>query len=141
MTEKTLKKSYDKKVSLGTSLAIQWLRILLATYCMTHGTLLKVMHQAGGRGIWRRMNTHIGMAESLCCSPGTSTALLISYMPTQNKKFKVWGEKKNPPCSTGDLGSIKGQGTMGQLSPHATTRESEHCNEIFHMNKYPKCRI
>ena len=29
------------------------------------------------------------MAESFCCSPETTTALLISYIPVQNKKFKV----------------------------------------------------
>ena len=28
------------------------------------------------------------MAESLCCSPTTTTALLSGYTPTQNKKFK-----------------------------------------------------
>ena len=120
MTEKTLKKSYDKKVSLGTSLAIQRLRILLATYCMTHGTLLKVMHQAGGRGIWRRMNTHIGMAESLCCSTGTSTAFLISYMPTQNKKFKVWGKKKESALQYRRPGFHQRSGNYG------TTKSSCH---------------
>ena len=78
-----------------------------------------------GRGIWGRMDTriwipwtkkpgglqsmgsqrvrhkwvtnavHICMAESLHCSPETTTILLISYTPTQNKKFKVWKKKKN----------------------------------------------
>ena len=27
------------------------------------------------------------MAESLCCSPETTTTLLIGYTPTQNKIF------------------------------------------------------
>ena len=36
---------------------------------------------------------------------------------------------KNPPCNVGDVGLIPGQGTkiphaVGQLSPHAATRES-----------------
>ena len=39
-----------------------------------------------GRGIWGRINTSICMAESLCCSPETITALLIGYNPIQNKK-------------------------------------------------------
>ena len=41
-----------------------------------------------GRGVWGRMDTHICMAESLCCSPETITALLISYTPRENKKLK-----------------------------------------------------
>ena len=41
---------------------------------------------------------------------------------------------KNPPSNVGDMGSIPGQGAkiphaMGQLSPHATTREPVCCNE------------
>ena len=35
------------------------------------------------------MDICIYMAESLCCSPETTTVLLISYNPIQNKKFKV----------------------------------------------------
>ena len=35
-----------------------------------------------------RMDTCIYMTESLPCSPETVTTLLISYAPTQNKKFK-----------------------------------------------------
>ena len=45
-----------------------------------------------GRGVWGRMDTYIHMAESLCCSPETITALLIGYTSIQNKKFK---RKKN----------------------------------------------
>ena len=47
-----------------------------------------------GRGVWGRMDTCICMAESLLCSPETTTALLIGYTPVQNEKFKVW-EKTN----------------------------------------------
>ena len=43
-----------------------------------------------GRGIWGRINTSICMAESLCCSPETITALLIGSTPIQN----VFGVKK-----------------------------------------------
>ena len=38
-------------------------------------------------GDWGRMDTCIYMAESLCCSPKTVTALLISYMSIQIKSF------------------------------------------------------
>ena len=41
-----------------------------------------------GRGVWRRMDTRICMAESLRCSPETLTTLLISYTLIQNKKLK-----------------------------------------------------
>ena len=41
-----------------------------------------------GRGVCRRMYICISMAESFRCSPETTTTLLISYIPTQNKKFK-----------------------------------------------------
>ena len=40
------------------------------------------------------MDTGIYMAESLCYLPETTTTLLIGYIPTPNKKFKVWGKKK-----------------------------------------------
>ena len=45
-----------------------------------------------GRGIGRRMDTCICMAESLRCSPETITTLLIGYTQTQDKQFK---RKKN----------------------------------------------
>jgi len=41
-----------------------------------------------GRGVWRRMDTCVFMAESLPCSPETSTTLLISDTPIQNKVKK-----------------------------------------------------
>ena len=47
-----------------------------------------------GRGVWGRMDTCICMAESLCCSPETTTTLLISCTPIQNKKFNVWGKNR-----------------------------------------------
>ena len=33
-------------------------------------------------------------AESLHCSPETTTTLIIGYIPEQNKKFDVWKKKK-----------------------------------------------
>ena len=41
-----------------------------------------------GRGVCRRMYICICTAESFRCPPETTTTLLISYIPTQNKKFK-----------------------------------------------------
>ena len=40
-----------------------------------------------GRGVWRKMDICIYIAESLHCSPETITTLLIGYTPIQNKKF------------------------------------------------------
>ena len=40
-----------------------------------------------GRGVRRRMDTCMCMAESLHCSPETITTLLIGYTPIQNKFF------------------------------------------------------
>ena len=48
------------------------------------------MCQPGWSGVWGRMDTCICMAESLHCSPGTITTLLISYTPIQN----VFGVRK-----------------------------------------------
>ena len=42
------------------------------------------------RGSGGRMDTCICTAESLRCSPETTTKLLITYTPIQNKKFKVF---------------------------------------------------
>ena len=44
-----------------------------------------------GRGVWRRKDACIYMAESLCCPPETITTLLIGYMLIQNKKLKNKG--------------------------------------------------
>ena len=46
------------------------------------------------------MDTCTGMAESLCCSPGAITTLLMSYAPVQNKKLK-----KEVLCRKSELGS------------------------------------
>ena len=92
-----------------------------------------------GRQLWGRMGTSICSAESLCCSPETTTALLIGYTPIQDKKFKVWRKKKKDPasttkaqcsqmnkyslvaltvkesaCSAGDLGSIPASGRSSE---------------------------
>ena len=47
------------------------------------------MRQPGWEMGLIRMDTCIHMAESLWCSPETTTTFLISHTPKQNKKFKV----------------------------------------------------
>ena len=42
----------------------------------------------GREGVWRRMDTCIYMADSLCYRPDTIMTLSISYTPLQNKKLK-----------------------------------------------------
>ena len=41
-----------------------------------------------GRGVWKRIDTCICMAESLHCSPATITPLLIGSTPVKNKRLK-----------------------------------------------------
>ena len=57
-----------------------------------HRKLHSVMWQPPWEGVWGRMDTCVRMAESLCYSPETITALLIGYTSIQNKKFL---KKKN----------------------------------------------
>ena len=49
---------------------------------------LNVICYLNGREVWGRMDTSIGMVESICYSPETVKTLLISYTPVQNKMFK-----------------------------------------------------
>ena len=63
-----------------------------------------------GTGVWGRMDTCVYMAESLCCSPETTTTLLVGYTPIQNKMFQfsrsvmsdsLWPHElqhARPPC-------------------------------------------
>ena len=64
---------------------------LLHSKWITNKALLynsNVIWHLDGRGVWRRMDTYICMAESHHRSSETITALLIGYTPTENKKFK-----------------------------------------------------
>ena len=45
-------------------------------------------------GVWVGMDAHVCMAESLPCSPGIITTLLIGYPPVQNRKFSLKKKKK-----------------------------------------------
>ena len=44
------------------------------------GTLLVFCGSLDGRGVWQRMDTCVTMAESLCCSPETITALFVNQL-------------------------------------------------------------
>ena len=65
---------------------------LLYLKCMTSKDLLystgNSAQSLNGSGVWRRMDTYMCVAESLCCPPATITALLVSNTLIQNKKFK-----------------------------------------------------
>ena len=51
-----------------------------------------------GSEVWGRTDACINIctAESLCCSPETTTTLLITYTSIQTEKVKVWGENEIP---------------------------------------------
>ena len=52
------------------------------------------MCSLGGRGVWGRMDTHICIYESVCCSPEIITTLLIGCTPIPNKKA-LWDSSKS----------------------------------------------
>ena len=64
------------------------------------------------------------MAEALLCSSETTTTSLICYTPTQNIKFKVWGENKNkkPPVNLDMSRTSPGLWDLAhQTIPHSFT--------------------
>ena len=72
---------------------------LTCTYCyiqngqgptVQHMELLMLCTSLDGRGAWRRMNTCIYMAESLHCSPESTTTLLIGYACVCSHFSHVW---------------------------------------------------
>ena len=61
--------------------------------------------------------------------PSPSSQLALHIKTYQQWDFPGASGVKNPPCNSGDVDSIPGQGTniphaMGQLNPLATTREA-----------------
>ena len=67
-----------------------------------------------GRGVWGRMDSCIGLAESLCCPPETITTLLTGYTPIQNKKLK---KKK-----------VKSQSSSSRISRTEDWHAGWHCH-------------
>ena len=68
--------------------------LLYLKWITSRDLLYSTWNSLDGRGVWGRIDTCICVAESLCCSPETTTTLLIGYIPIQNKKFKVQGKKE-----------------------------------------------
>ena len=64
-----------------------------------------------GRKVWERIDTGIYMAVSLCYLPETTITLLIGYTPTQNKKFKIWGEKRKTSWAGTE---VRGEVSLGR---------------------------
>ena len=46
------------------------------------------------KGVWRRMDAHICVAELLCCSPKATITVLIGYTPIRNKLMSLKERKK-----------------------------------------------
>ena len=53
-----------------------------------HMELCSVLCGLDGKGVWRRMDTYICIAESFHYSLESITTLLIGYTPIKNKKLK-----------------------------------------------------
>ena len=67
------------------------------------GTLKVLCASLDGRRVWGRVDTCLCVAESPCCSPETTTALLIGYAPIQNKKFKVFKKQQQEKVTKGAM--------------------------------------
>ena len=72
-------------VYMCTLLYLQW----VTNKVLEHRELCSVScGSLDGRGIWRKRDICMSMAESFCCLPETITTLLVSYTPMLNKKLK-----------------------------------------------------
>ena len=65
-------------IDMYTLLYLKWITNKVLLY---HGTLLNVIGSLDDRGVWRRMDTCICVAEPLHCPPETITTLLTGYTP------------------------------------------------------------
>ena len=76
----TWKKTYGCQEGMfGMDMYILLYLKWIANRDLLYSTLLNVMCRPGWEGVWGRMDTRICMAESLRCSPESTTTLLISY--------------------------------------------------------------
>ena len=90
-----------REFGMGVYTVMYLKQIIPRTYCVAQGTLLNVRCQPGWEGsLGEKGYMCTCMAESLPCSPETVTRLLISYIPKQNKRFKV--KKKGGIEATGN---------------------------------------
>ena len=78
-----------------TLLYLKWITNKDLLLVLEHRELCSMLcGSLDGTGVWGRMDTCIYMADFLCCSPETTTTLLISYTPIQNKTFQFKKKKK-----------------------------------------------
>ena len=77
----------ESGINMYTSLYLKLITNKDSLYGSRNSAQCYVVVWMGGN-FMGRMDTCLCMAESLLCSPETTTTLLISYTPVQNKKFK-----------------------------------------------------
>ena len=86
-------------VAWGEGIAGRFEKVMYTLLCSKWGTNKDLFYSTWsytqyyvpawmGGGVQGRMDTCICMSEPLCCSPKTTTTLLISYILIQNKNFE-----------------------------------------------------
>ena len=64
-----------------------------------HGELCSMSHGSlDGRGVWRRTDTHVCVAESCCCSLKHITTLLLGYTQGSNPLISHCRRANLPHC-------------------------------------------
>ena len=95
-------------MNMYTLLYLKWITTKVRPFVQHRELCPMSCGSLDGRGVCRRMDTCMCMAESLCCSPETITTWLIGYSPkTQVQKEKeILGRytvkhKCCKPCTVG----------------------------------------
>ena len=70
-------------MDMYTLLCLKW--IVDKDLHTAHGALLNVLWWPGWKGVWRRMDTCVCMAGSLCCSPEIVTRLFVNWLCPSTK--------------------------------------------------------
>ena len=78
-------KEIEFEMDMHTRLYLKW---VTRPYCRHRELCSASCGRLDGRGVWGRTGIYIWMAESLRCSPETTTTLFVGCTPIQNKKFK-----------------------------------------------------
>ena len=106
MLSKLIRKASVEEMSISECLICK--RILYNLLCLIfiiigevaiRSYILKTKQTLDRKGVWGRGDTCVCLAESLCCSVETITALLTGYIPIQNKKVKNKLTKEVPKSS------------------------------------------
>ena len=74
-------------MDMYTLLYLKWITNKDLLYSTGNAAQYSINNLSGKR-IWKRIDTCIGITESLCYTHETNTILLISYTPMSNKKLK-----------------------------------------------------